>query len=266
MTTVRKVCILMADYGHEPTEAAVPYTAFKKAGFGVSFATEKGAAPACDKLLLEGLTQKLLGASKPVISQYNAMVASPEHQTPLSWISPDFDLTAFDLVYLPGGHDKAVQQIIDSPTVHKHLAQYFPLTRKHASTPASPSPAAQPKQKAIAAICHGPLVLTNTINPDTGKSVLYECKTTALPAGFEKVAYWGTRLWLGDYYKTYGSGSEDVEVSVKKALREKSLFQGSLLPSPFVVEDDTYNYISARFPGDIDLFSKKVVQLVQSLQ
>lgn len=42
------------------TETAVPYAAFKKAGFSVSFATEHGQSPACDKLMLEGLTQKLL--------------------------------------------------------------------------------------------------------------------------------------------------------------------------------------------------------------
>lgn len=150
------------------------------------------------------------------------MLASSEHAHPLAWSSPDFTLTSFDLVYLPGGHDKAVRQIIDSLTVHGHLAEYFPLTRKSATGP----------QKAIAAICHGPLVLANTINPETGKSVLHECKTTALPAGFEKVAYWGTRLWLGDYYKTYGKGSEDVEVSVKRVLKDSAQFTASLLPSP----------------------------------
>lgn len=155
------------------------------------------------------------------------MIASPEHVKPLSWSDPDFNLTCFDLVYIPGGHDRAIQQIFDSSAVHKHLVKYFPLTRKQ-----QPSSSAQSKPKAVAAICHGPLVLANTINPDTGKSVLYECKTTALPAGFEKFAYWGTRLFLGDYYKTYGAGSEDVEVTVKKALRDDGLFKRSLLPWP----------------------------------
>jgi putative intracellular protease/amidase len=41
-------------------ETCVPYTAFKKAGFEVHFATENGKAPQCDLKLLEGLTQKLL--------------------------------------------------------------------------------------------------------------------------------------------------------------------------------------------------------------
>ena len=49
---------------------------------------------------------------------------------------------------------------------------------------------------------------------EAGKSILHECVTTALPARFEQVAFWGTRLVLGDYYKTYGAGSDDVEVSV----------------------------------------------------
>jgi len=72
-----KVLIPMADYGHDPTgkaevpaylnewanlhvETAIPYTAFKKAGFEVQFATENGKAPECDKMMLQGVTQKLL--------------------------------------------------------------------------------------------------------------------------------------------------------------------------------------------------------------
>lgn len=174
------------------------------------------------------------GAKKSAIAHYNTMLASAEHANPLSWSDPDFDLTSFDLVHIPGGHDKAVRQIIDSTVLHKHLAQYFPLTRK--SSPPAPSSSNNTGQtaplKAIAAICHGPLVLANTIDPATGKSVLYDCETTALPAKFEQVAYWGTRLWLGDYYKTYGKGSEDVEESVTKVLRDKGQFKSSLVPTP----------------------------------
>jgi hypothetical protein len=41
-------------------ETAVPYMAFKKAGFEVHFATEKGHTPECDQKMLKGITQKLL--------------------------------------------------------------------------------------------------------------------------------------------------------------------------------------------------------------
>ncbi len=58
------------------------------------------------------------------------------------------------------------------------------------------------------------MVLSETEGTD-GKSIIHECATTALPARFEQIAHWGTRAFLGDYYKTYGAGSDDVEASVK---------------------------------------------------
>jgi putative intracellular protease/amidase len=47
-------------------ETAVPYGAFKKAGFDVQFATENGKAPECDKKMLRGITQKLLVSRIPI--------------------------------------------------------------------------------------------------------------------------------------------------------------------------------------------------------
>jgi putative intracellular protease/amidase len=128
------------------------------------------------------------------------MSQAPEFQTPLSWSSPTFSLEPYNLIFLPGGHEKSVRQLIDSPIIHKHLASYFPGTKK-------------PSKKNVAAVCHGVMVLSETKGED-GKSVIHECATTALPARFEQVAFWGTRAFLGDYYKTYGAGSEDVEASV----------------------------------------------------
>jgi putative intracellular protease/amidase len=120
---------------------------------------------------------------------------------PLSWSSLDFSLDSYNLIFLPGGHEKSVRQIIDSPIIYKQLAHYFPATIK-------------PSKKTVAAICHGVMVLSETKNAE-GESIIHECITTALPARFEQVAFWGTRLFLGDYYKTYGAGSDDVETSVR---------------------------------------------------
>ena len=44
-------------------ETAVPFSAFKEAGFDIEFATENGSSPVCDKKMLEGITQKLLVGS-----------------------------------------------------------------------------------------------------------------------------------------------------------------------------------------------------------
>ncbi|KAI0150806.1 class I glutamine amidotransferase-like protein [Xylariaceae sp. FL1272] len=246
------VIFLMADYGHDPTETAVPYDAFKAAGYTISFATESGKVPRCDKKMLEGVTQKLLGAKKEAISKYKNMQRSEEYLHPLSWSTPDFSLDPYDLVVLPGGHEKSVRQIIESDTVHKLLVDYFPKTKR-----------GLPKQKAVAAVCHGVMVLSESKDAE-GRSVIRDCLTTALPSRFEQSAYWGTRAFLGDYYKTYGHGSENVEESVTKVLGNPAQFKVSLNPGPFVVEDEQYNYISARWPGDADLFAEETIKLMES--
>ncbi|KXJ85071.1 class I glutamine amidotransferase-like protein [Microdochium bolleyi] len=246
-----KAVFVMADYGHDPTETAVPYAAFKAAGYDVSFVTEAGKTPECDKKMLEGVTQKLLGATKGVVSLYSKMALSPEFRSPKSWSSPDFTLEAYDIVIFPGGHDKAVRQVIDSPRVHELVVNHFPRTQK-------------PSRKIVGAVCHGVMVLSSSKDPATGHSVIRNCDTTALPSKFEQGAYWGTKLFLGDYYKTYGAGSEDVQQSVTKVLAAPSQFKGTLNPGPFIVEDQHYNYISARYPGDAELFSEEIIKLVES--
>lgn len=198
----------------------------------------------------------LQGATASVVALYKTMAASPEFLKPLSWSSPDFSLEPYNLVFLPGGHEKGVRQLIDSPIMARHLASYFPQTLK-------------PSSKSVAAVCHGVMVLANAKLPadageHAGKSVIHACATTALPAKFEQTAYWGTRAFLGDYYKTYGAGSEDVEESVSKVLDDpEKQWKGSIGMRPWVIEDDKYNYISARFPGDVETMAERVVAQVR---
>ncbi|KAL1966844.1 hypothetical protein VTN77DRAFT_3809 [Rasamsonia byssochlamydoides] len=158
MAAAPKALILMADYGHDPTETAVAFTIFKDAGFEVHFATETGNAPKCDGRMLYGITGKLLHS--------------------LSWSDPSFSLLHYDLLYFPGGHEKSVQQIIDSASLQRHVAEYFPQTRK-------------PSRKTVAAICHGVQTLSAATLPD-GKSVLHDATTTALPGAMESAIFWLT--------------------------------------------------------------------------
>jgi putative intracellular protease/amidase len=139
----------------------------------------------------------LQGATKEAVELYDGMTHSLEWQNPLSWSATDFSLDPYDLVFLPGGHEKGVRQIIDSPVVQAALGTYFPSTRK-------------PSKKCVAAICHGVMALSEAKTSE-GKSVLHDAYTTALPALMEDAAFQGTRIVLGDYYKTYGASSETVE-------------------------------------------------------
>ena len=63
----------------------------------------------------------------------------------------------------------------------------------------------------------------------------------------EESIFWLTWLFLGDYYKTYGSGSKSVQGFVEAGLDDPKQFINS--PSwnasaPFIVEDETYNYVT----------------------
>ena len=195
-------------------------------------------------------------------------------QRPISWSDQAFSMDHYDVVYLPGGHDKGVRQIIDSETIHHHLQAYFPKTKRDASD-----------RKILGALCHGVQVLaftpasdsSNTTFPlsstgqiDTSKSfksVIHSCRTSALPGQLETGIYHSTRLALGDYYKTYGAGTPNVETYVKYGLDDEIQFHAGpawyspWLGQPFLVEDEQYRYVSARFPPDAEALAKRIVEM-----
>lgn len=49
------VLFVMADYGHDPTETAIPYRAFKEAKYDISFATKRRKAAAMRHKNVDGL-------------------------------------------------------------------------------------------------------------------------------------------------------------------------------------------------------------------
>lgn len=144
------------------------------------------------------------GAPAPAKDAYRQMRADPPIQSPVSWSAPGFSLASYDLLFFPGGHDKAVRQVLDSSIIREQLAVFWPATKK-------------PGTKAVAAVCHGVLVVSETTGAD-GKSVLHDATTTTLPNSFESGIWWATRAFLGDYYKTYGKGSANCEEMVSIGL------------------------------------------------
>lgn len=268
------VIMPLSDYGHDPTEVAIPYATFAAAHFKVHFATESGASPRCDERMLSGTTGAMLGANAAAKKAYADMLASTSEEPgsikkPLSWKDESFKLDDYDLVFLPGGHDKGVRQLIDSETIHKHLTWYFPKTKKDAG-----------ENKILAAICHGVQVLAFTPDPLSPnaiptdkhfKSIIHDCKTTALPSFMESSIYQITRPFLGDYYKTYGAGTPDVEEYVKSGLDdpEKQFVVGPKwwgTVTPMVVEDEAYRYVSGRFPPDAQKLADRAVEMVREVR
>jgi putative intracellular protease/amidase len=238
-----KVLFPLPDRDFDVTEVAVPWRLLTDAGHEVVFATEAGATPACDPLLLTGVVFGKLGARPEAIAFYRELAVAPGFVSPLRWeaCAP----AAFDALFLAGGHAPGMRQYLGSEVVHQLTVAMFATT------------------KPIAAICHGVLVAARARRAD-GHSALHGLRTTCLPKYMERSAYLATFWRRGRYYRTYPAYVED---EVRAALaRPEDFERGPRELShrgtrddhrhAFVVEDG--RYVSARWPGDAYLIADKL--------
>jgi hypothetical protein len=122
----------------------------------------------------------------------------------------------------------------------------------------------------LGAVCHGVLLVARSICKETGKSILYNRKTTGLTRKQEMFAYNLTRIYLGDYYLTYPDTT--VEDELKTLISDPKNFSsghGFFIPlgrdgpanlNGYVVIDN--NYISGRWPGDVHTLAVKYIDLL----
>jgi putative intracellular protease/amidase len=241
----KQIYVPLPDRDFDVTEVAVPWTLLLEAGHHVVFATETGATPACDPLLLTGVVFGKLGARPDAIECYRRLEQVAAFRAPQRWA--DIDLRAMDALLLPGGHAPGMRQYLGSPIVQRQVVEFAALG------------------KPLAAICHGVLVAARAVDA-TGRSVLHGKKTTCLPNYMQRSAYLATFWRRGRYYRTYPAY---VETEVRGALAAPGDFvEGPRTLSKrgtrdddthaFVVEDG--HYVSARWPGDAWLFGKKLVE------
>jgi putative intracellular protease/amidase len=222
----------------------VPWRLLIRLGHEVRFATEAGGArPAADQRLLDGVIFGQLGAEDEPKAFYAEMQADAGYRSPIAWA--DIEPADFDGLILAGGHAPGMRQYLASEVLRRQVARYWALDRP------------------VGAICHGVLVLARTVDPSTGRSLLYGRTTTCLPKYMERSAFLATAWRLGRYYRT---SPEYVEDEVRDALRDDGDFvRGPGVLSKrgtdaddgpaFVVEDG--RYVSARWPGDAYLFAKR---------
>lgn len=238
-----RIAMPLPDQDFDVTEVAVPWALLRRAGVEVVFATETGAPPACDPLLLTGVVFGQLGARPDAIAHYRALEQDAAFTRPVRWT--DLDPRALDGLVLAGGHAPGMRQYLEGAAVQRLAATMWT--------------ARQP----IGAICHGVIVLARALDPASGRSVLHGHRTTCLPAYMERSAYLATFWRRGRYYRTYPAY---VEHEVTAALAAPTDFvRGPRTLSKrgtetddthaFVVEDG--HYVSARWPGDAYLFARR---------
>lgn len=273
------VLIPIPDRDFDPTEVAVSWRVLTRAGHRVVFATESGAPGRADDIMVTGrgldvwsalpvlgavpLIGLMLRANREGRAAYRDMLASNEFQHPIAWGQAGLD--GVDALLLPGGHRaRGMRSYIDSDVLHRLVVQAF-----H-------------RNVIVAAICHGVLLAARSVDPATGRSVLYGRKTTALTWAMEGLAWRLTRVtrfWDRNYYRTYAEepgqskGYMSVQAEVTRALKDPTDFRDVARGSPgwlrkasgmardtatdsrpaFVVDDG--GYVSARWPGDTHTFA-----------
>ncbi|HUJ59109.1 MAG TPA: type 1 glutamine amidotransferase domain-containing protein [Kofleriaceae bacterium] len=241
----------LPDHDFDVTEVAVPWQLLREAGHEPIFATEAGATPACDPLLLTGVVFGKLGARPEPIAFYRELERAPEFVSPRTWSA--CSAADFDALVLAGGHAPGMRQYLGSETVQALVAEFFAT------------------DKPIAAICHGVLVAARSKRAD-GTSVLHGVKTTCLPKYMERAAFLSTFWRRGRYYRTYPMYVED---EVRAALASDDDFvRGPRELSrrgtrddhshAFCVEDG--RYVSARWPGDAYLIAHKLIERLPAAQ
>jgi putative intracellular protease/amidase len=282
------VLIPLPERDFDPTEAAIPWMVLSRLGHHVIFATPDGAPAHADDIMLTGvgldpwglvpglrkvpLFGRLLRANQAGRAAYAAMIKDEAFSRAIKW--NDLEADAFDAIVLPGGHRaRGMRKYLESPVLQRLVVACFRT------------------DKPVGAICHGALLVARSIDPHTGRSVLYGRKTTALTWQLESSAatlgrY--ARFWYPDYYRTYceapgqPAGYMSVEHEIVRALEHPSDFLDVPVSVPnyrrkksglhrdtaadhsasWVVRDR--NYVSARWPGDAHAFAETLANVLKA--
>ncbi len=247
-----RVLIPLPAQGFDPTEASVPWKVLSARGHEVIFATPDGKPSSADPIMVTG---KGLGPLKYVLradangrAAHAEMIASDAFQNPITYDAAARD--AFEALVLPGGHDKCVKPYLESEALQQIAADFMTA------------------DKPLGAICHGVLILARAKGAD-GHSVIHDRKVTSLINRLEMTGYNLTRLWMGDYYRTYPEITTEDEVRAALA-SDKGFDPGpggakrdnmDALQHGFVVRDG--NLLTARWPGDAHCWSVQIDGLLR---
>ncbi len=225
----------LPDHDFDPTEAAIPWKACTSRGWSVTISTERGSIAEGDALKLKGPLPGLLTASAKARAAYREMVQDPCYQLPIPYakIEPE----QYQALLLPGGDTPRMRQYLESQVLQNKALQF-----------------AQ-QGKLIGAICHGVLVPARARDAQTGRSVLYGHRVTALPRSLDRFGDWLDAMLLKRGWVTHTCYVIDEVCACLE--HPEDLSGGRGLFTPYAVVDR--NLITARWYLDAELFAERFV-------
>jgi len=229
----------LPDRDFDPTESAIPWKVCTSREWRVAFSTEHGNIAQADPHKLNGPLPGLLSAGAKAQAAYQQMTQDPFYQRPIPYA--EIDPNQYEGILLPGGDAPRMRQYLESSILQNKVLQFCQ------------------QDKLIGAICHGALVLARTIDPQTGRSVLYGHKVTALPKSLDRLAYL-LDSWLVKYgYIMYSCCvAEEVRACLK---HPEDFYKGPSILVPYVVSDG--NLITSRWYVEAELFASRFAEVLQ---
>lgn len=229
----------LPDYDFDLTEAAIPWSVCKSRGWHVAFSTEFGIVAEADLHKLKGLLPGLLSAGAKAQAAYRQMVQDPAYQHPIPYT--EIEPGQYQALLLPGGDAPRMRQYLESTVLQRKVLQFWQ------------------RGKLIGAICHGVLVLARTVDPQTGRSVLYGHKVTALPQSLDRTGALLDAWLVKRGYLMYSSCvAEEVRACLE---RPEDFSDGSNILAPYVVSDG--NLITSRWYHDAELFAERFTDALE---
>ncbi len=281
------ILIPIPERDFDPTEVAVSWSVLSGRGHDVRFATPDARVARGDELMVtgEGLDPwgfipglshavgvgRVLRADARGRAAYGELLNAGSFLAPIAW--SEIELDGVDGLLLAGGHRaRGMRSYLESPDLQASVAEAFR------------------RDMPVAAICHGVLLAARSVDQDTGRSVLFGRRTTALTWALESRAWRVariTRFWDRDYYRTYRErpgepdGYMSVQQEVTRALERAEDFRDVDPAEPdarlkssgrardsasderpaYVVRDGSY--LSARWPGDAHTFAKRFAAMLE---
>ena len=273
----KRILFPLPDRDFDPTETALSWKILKDHyKFQIEFATENGSKkPVCDMITLKG--QGLSSISKlifdmldirvkqnVVLKAYESLEKDANFCNPKSWKLLDF--ADYDGIWITGGHAPGMKQFLDNKDLQRKISEFWDY------------------EKPIAAVCHGVLLVArSTLKDEPLKSVLFGRKTTSLVNYQEIFAYVLTAWSHGKLFRTYEETTEDeiirliygtktveeakkinkvMELYDEGPLKVKKEFEGKNIGEfGYIVEDG--NYLSGRWPGDVEILAHRFAQNLQ---
>lgn len=283
---MKPVLFILPSHDFDPSEVAISAKIIRNNGYMIEYATPKGEIAKPDEIMLYGRGLDIWG-NIPILNNFilfgrflrankNARIAfenisqSFEFNNPIKY--ENAKAQNYCGLIIPGGHKASGMR----PFLENSILQNLILEFAQKNMP-------------IGAICHGPLLLARTINPETNKSIIYGRKCTALTWDLEQKANKIAnilRYWDKNYYRTYKEnknqnyGFNSVEAEIKRLIGKENFInvpknsnnyfiktagifrdnENDFTPS-FIVKDE--NILSARWPGDVHAFANEFVKIIK---